>query len=226
MQQLLHRHPQDRAVERGHPLDAPLRPRRARAAGRSTGVLRRRPRPARGRTRDVPAGVEPAGQHRPRRRPGDVGLVQDVDRDPSGLSAARHLNPSHVRCTRPMRVSTLMRSPSSTNSGTWTTTPVSSVAGFMRARSACHPSLRGRSWTIAQHDRGRELDRDGHPLVHRDLRLARPRRGIGGVAHDLARHVHLVVRVHVHEHVVVAVGVQVLHRPCARRSRARPSRRR
>src|SRR5581483_10106379 len=45
---------------------------------------------------------------------------------------ANHGGPVQTRVRySPVRVSTLMRSPVSTNSGTWTTAPVSSVAGFL-----------------------------------------------------------------------------------------------
>src|SRR5437868_2727972 len=44
--------------------------------------------------------------------------------------AARRCGQTRVRYS-PVRVSTLTRSPVSTNSGTWTTAPVSSVAGFL-----------------------------------------------------------------------------------------------
>src|SRR5438552_3733329 len=63
-----------------------------------------------------------------------------------------------------------------------------------------------------EHDGGGELDGDRLALVHRDLRLTRLGEVPGRVAHDLARHVHLFVRVPVHEHVLTAVRVQVLHR--------------
>src|SRR6476661_6453373 len=85
------------------------------------------------------------------------------------------------------------------------------LRGFHRSRSRV--TLRSRiGLDDGEGDRSWELDGDGHALVHRDLRLAGLREVSRGVAHDLARHVHLVVRVLVHEHVLAAIGVQVLHR--------------
>ena len=74
------------------------------------------------------------------------------------------LSPSRARCSRPMRVSTLIRSPSSTNSGTCTTAPVSTVAG-LSAPVFVSPLAPGAVSVIVEHHRGRA----GRP------RSARPR---------------------------------------------------
>src|SRR5688572_363172 len=63
------------------------------------------------------------------RRPAHVELVTQREGPLPGVSpCAGHQ--TRVRYS-PVRVSTLTRSPVSTNSGTWTTAPVSSVAGFL-----------------------------------------------------------------------------------------------
>ena len=60
-------------------------------------------------------------------------------------------------------------------------------------------------------DRGRDLDRDDLALEERDLGGHALDHVVGGVAERDRRHVHLLVRVVVHEHVVVAVAVEELH---------------
>src|SRR5918999_2980766 len=69
----------------------------------------------------------------------DVELVAQGEGPLPGISPRAH-HQTRVRYS-PVRVSTLMRSPVSTNSGTWTTAPVSSVAGFLApdTRSPCTP---------------------------------------------------------------------------------------
>ena len=62
-----------------------------------------------------------------------------------------------------------------------------------------------------QLDRGRDLDRDDVALEEGDLGRHALDHVVGGVAERDRRDVHLVVRVVVHEHVVVAVAVQELH---------------
>ena len=78
--------------------------------------------------------VRPAASHSARTArpsaPRDVRLVQDLDRRPARLPAARAWDLLDPLDVGPERVSTFTRSPSSTNRGTWTTAPVSSVAGF------------------------------------------------------------------------------------------------
>src|SRR6185312_17094023 len=61
------------------------------------------------------------------RSPGQVVLIQRHDRRPALLGAAHYARAVYS----PERVSTRMRSPRSTNSGTWIVAPVSSVAGFV-----------------------------------------------------------------------------------------------
>src|SRR5947208_8872093 len=85
------------------------------------------------------------------------------------------------------------------------------LRGFHRARPGVTPRARIRL-DDREDDRRGELDGDGHALVHRDLCLARLREVARSVAHDLSRDVHLFVRVLVHEDVVTAVRVEVLHR--------------
>src|SRR5829696_6177032 len=93
--------------------------------------------------------VAVAGQHLGHRPPQQVGLEQDVEGPPAGGRAGAGRSPGGfggagpappmrqgvAHCTRvryaPERVSTLIRSPVSTNSGTWTTAPVSTVAGLV-----------------------------------------------------------------------------------------------
>src|SRR5215208_6719668 len=93
--------------------------------------------------------VAVAGQHLGHRPVQQVGLEQDVEGPPAGGRAGAGRSPGGfggagpappmrqgvAHCTRvryaPERVSTLIRSPVSTNSGTWTTAPVSTVAGLV-----------------------------------------------------------------------------------------------
>src|SRR6185312_14646429 len=74
-------------------------------------------------------------------------FVEDVDRPLAGLAAGAHGQPLTRPRYRPSRVSTLTRSPVVTNSGTWISAPVSSVAGFVPPvdRSPCRP---GSVWLI------------------------------------------------------------------------------
>ena len=66
----------------------------------------------------------------------------------------------------PERVSTFTRSPTFTNSGTCTTSPVSSVAG-LRAPETRSPWMPGSVSVTVELDRGREVDADDLVLVHR-----------------------------------------------------------
>src|SRR4029453_16606934 len=80
-----------------------------------------------------------------------LGLVQQLQRPLAGTPAAldlrrlqiAHDSPAQARVRySPVRVSTLMRSPEFTNSGTCTTRPVSSVAG-LRAPDTRSPWMPG-----------------------------------------------------------------------------------
>src|SRR6266550_9280385 len=124
-------------------------PRRAPGAGRSRGGAPRRLRPARERTlgcpgrpratrRPPPPGHGPSHRLGTRRRPRSVG--------PRGGSPPQPFTRSMYS---PDRVSTLTRSPSSTNSGTWTTAPVSIFACF-NAPVRVSPLAPGSVWTIAR----------------------------------------------------------------------------
>ena len=114
-------------------------------------------------------------------------------------------------------------SPGSTKIGTWTTRPVSVVAG-LRAPGLRVAGEAGLGLDDREVDRHRQLDADRLALVARPverhpvlevLRRSRPSWSAG--EHEL------VVRVGVHEVVVVAVAVQELDRPLLHR-RARPLR--
>src|SRR5918994_1810134 len=58
---------------------------------------------------------------------------------------------------------------------------------------------------------GRKLDGDRRALMNRDLSVGALRNVVGGVADHARRHGQLLVALHVHEGVVVAVAIQVLH---------------
>ena len=67
---------------------------------------------------------------------------------------------------------------------------------------------------------------DRHAVVGGDLGRAALDQVAGRVAQDRARHVQLLVALQVHEHEVVAVGVEVLHIPAFDEWRAAPPSRR
>src|SRR6478736_8578520 len=151
--------PLDRAIPRRRPAGSCGRgrssgrrstpPRRARGAGRSKGDALRRPRPAHGRTsgcRGRPrANRPPPPPARARsHRLGTGHRSRSVG--PLGGSPPQPFTRSRYS---PDRVSTLMRSPSSTNRGTWTTAPVSSFAGFI-APVLVSPFAPGSVWMIAR----------------------------------------------------------------------------
>ena len=110
----------------------------------------------------------------------------------------------------PLRVSTLTRSPGLTNSGTWMTRPVSSVAGLRApdTRSPCTPG--SVSAMVSSTDGG---DLDLHDLALEDGQVGGHLldQVVGGVAERRRRHEDLVVGAAVHEDVVVAVAVEELH---------------
>ena len=109
----------------------------------------------------------------------------------------------------PERVSTLIRSPSSTNSGTFTTAPVSSVAGFS-APVRVSPFTPGSVFVmVSTTDAGRSTA-IGTPSCSGDLRLGPLHQVVGASPTSARGHVDLVVGLQVHEDEVVAVGVQVL----------------
>src|SRR6266508_4924533 len=126
--QLVAGHPQQVAVEQRHALDGPvlrgpadalveLAPEPLDAADQLDGVGVER----------VPSGVvEVALEDLGDRLLEEVGLVEDVEGAATGGGASPYRTvAAGAHCTRvryaPLRVSTLMRSPVSTNSGTWTT---------------------------------------------------------------------------------------------------------
>ena len=107
-------------------------------------------------------------------------------------------------------------SPDSTKIGTWTTSPVSVVAG-LRA-----PGLRvaGEAGLGVDHlevDRDRQLDADRLALVARAVEGHPVLEVLGGLAELVGGEHELVVRVGVHEVVLVAVAVQELDRPLLHR---------
>src|SRR5205807_3401541 len=124
--------PQDRPIHRRHPLDSPLV---RELAEQMVELLEVGGDPQHQLARelgDLPLVARPVGQGVGRILTADVRLEQDVERGPTRISMGMRPG-SHFSRVRysPVRVSTLTRSPSSTNRGTWTVMPVSSVAGFM-----------------------------------------------------------------------------------------------
>ena len=113
--------PQDRPVDRGHPVDPPSLRDRADGAVDLLEVLGRPLDELAGVGRDLAAGRLPRGEHGGAVGVGHVRLVQDVEGEAPGL-APRRLAAHFTRSMyAPERVSTLTRSPSSTNSGTCAT---------------------------------------------------------------------------------------------------------
>ena len=112
----------------------------------------------------------------------------------------------------PVRVSTLMRSPWLTNSGTWTMRPVSRVAGLRapETRSPCRPG--SVSVTVSSTAAGRSTP-DDLVVVHLEDGGVALLEVLGGVAQRRVVDVELVVGGVVHEDVVLAVAVEVLHLP-------------
>jgi len=81
-----------------------------------------------GERRHRPSGVPPIGKHRARRRAGDVGLVQDVERGSPGLAPGGHAFTRSMLLARArvdLDLFALFH-----DSGTCTTRPVSSFAGL------------------------------------------------------------------------------------------------
>ena len=117
-----------------------------------------------------------------------------------------------ARCSGFSRGSTLIRSPTFTNSGTWTTAPVSSVAGFVTFETVSPRTPGSVSATASStddgqlHARGLAVD---HQHLHRLERLEEGQRVLdrSRAAARTAR------RSRVHEDDLVAGVVEVLHAP-------------
>ncbi len=102
-----------------------------------------------------------------------------------------------------------MRSPVSTKRGTWTTAPVSSVAGFVTFVTVSPRTAGSVSLTVSSTDAG-QLDA-GRLAVHREhLHRARRRQVCQRIRHLGARQAELVVRLLVHEVRLGAVVVEEL----------------
>src|SRR5437764_6414110 len=79
-----------------------------------------------------------------------LALVGEAERSLPRFPPSAHRHWSHARARySPLRVSTLIFSPTSTNSGTWTTRPVSSVAALRApdTRSPCTPGSVSVTWS-------------------------------------------------------------------------------
>ena len=110
----------------------------------------------------------------------------------------------------PERVSTLIFSPGSTNSGTCTTRPVSSVAG-LRAPDTRSPCTPGSVSVTSELDRGGELGADDLAVVHVQDGGVAFLQVVDGAAEFDGLDVELVVGLVVHEHERAALAVEVLH---------------
>ena len=155
------RRPRAGSCGRAPPSAPPSTPPRAPpAAGRSPAVRRRRPRRARAANGGTsrPAARQ-SREHDGRVGPGEVAPGTGCRSRAGELLAGSATLSAFTRSMySPERVSTLTRSPSSTNSGTCTTAPVSSVAGF-RAPVRVSPFAPGSVWLIASTiDAGRSTE--------------------------------------------------------------------
>ena len=115
-----------------------------------------------------------------------------------------------------MSVLTRILSPVLTKGGTCTTRPVSSVAGLSCALAVA-PLIAGRRVLHHQVDRQRQLDADRLAAVELHLDHHLGEQVIHRITEGLARDVDLLERVGVHEVVVGAVVVHVLHRTLVER---------
>ena len=193
LEQLEHGEPHHVEVEHRHPRQRPaLGPRGDRCVERSRCVGRRRARvPGSARRARSPADRS----CRPASMPFECASYSRYS------ARSRASDRSSGRCMRraqtrvmysPERVSTRILSPVSTNSGTWTTLPVSSVAGLRApdTRSPCTPG--SVSAIVSSTDAG-DLDADDLAVEERDLGDHALDQVVGGVAERDRRHVHLVV---------------------------------
>ena len=208
-ERLLREQPDRRVDELRHGPDLPRAPRPCVRRQPATSGARARERTRAGRGTIGTIGTDRSRLGRYRRCPvGGWGLGTGPEtrrpRERSGAGLRRG------RCSGASRGSTLIRSPMSTKSGTWTTAPVSSVAGFVTFETVSPRTPGSVSATASSTDAGSWMP-DGLPSTASICTVELDGEQVRELVRDLrAREPELLVRLLVHEVRLGAVVVEEL----------------